>query len=441
MTYVAVVWLVVFALAAISIGTTHEYLISPLWVVNAVAGFYLIKLRKHITHFFWVLLFSLSSVFLASFLFDGSKDLSTKLLLSLIGALQIQCFIKMYYALAQNLSQIKYKHTALLTLPNLVASLFGSLLFMLLFEVGDNYYEFIDYFLEQVTTGLAVLCMLTGIHSWRRIAWQDYFYLSFASIIQYLISMDRIFYACLVLPLLMCFYALRHSIREFAWLIGILVLLCSVYVSLPLAGEYWTEAEVHMLSRISAYRLSLGLYLIIFLFICEMYIVNRRLYRTLERLTFHDELTHLSTRRYVKKVMEQSPLTHGSAILLDVDNFKAVNDRYGHHVGDLVLQHMSKLLKDVCPASAIISRWGGEEFLVLLPHHDENACKRMCERILHACQQRPFHYDNVSLVMTFSLGATSFQFFNLNNYAQVLQHVDACLYQAKDAGKNQYVYA
>lgn len=440
MKYVAVLWVVVFALAAISIGSTHEYLISPLWGVNAVAGFYLIKLRKHIWHFFLVFIFNFSSVFLASFLFDGSKDIITKILLSLICALQIQCFISIYYAVAQNLFRIKYKNTALLTLPNLVASLFGALLFMLLFEMGKNYYEFIDYFLEQVTTGLAILCILTGMHSWRRIPWLDYVYLSFFSIIQYLISMDRIFYACLVLPILMCFYALRHSIREFTWLIGILVLLCSVYVALPLAGEYWTEAEVHLLSRISAYRLSLGLYLIIFLFICEIYIVNQRLYRTLERMSFSDELTKLSTRSYVKKIMQQAPLEHGSAILLDVDNFKNVNDHYGHHIGDLVLQHMSTLLKVVCPASAIISRWGGEEFLVLLPQYDEAECKKVCEHILQVCEQRPFYHNGIHLTMTFSLGATSFKFFNFDNYAQILKHVDICLYRAKDAGKNQYVY-
>jgi diguanylate cyclase (GGDEF)-like protein len=441
MKYVAILWIVVFAVAAISIGSTHEYMISPLWVVNALAGFYLVRLRKHIAHPIAIFLFCFSTVFVASFIFDGYKDVATKALLATIGALQIQCFISAYYAVALNAKHIKYQHTALLSLPNLVASLLGSLLFMLLFEVGENYYEFIDYFLEQMTTGLAVLCILTGMHAWRKIGWQDYFYLMFASIIQYLISMDRIFYACLILPLLMCFYALRHSIREFAWLIGVLVLLCSIYVSLPLAGEYWSDAEVYMLSRISAYRLSLGLYLIVFLFICEMYIVNRRLYRSLERMTFNDELTNLSTRRYVKQLIEQAPFAHGSAILLDVDNFKLINDNHGHHVGDLVLQHMAHLLKSICPASAVISRWGGEEFLVLLPHYDEYGCKRVCEQIIQGCAARPFVYGDLSIVMTFSVGATSFQFFNLDNYAQVLQHVDGCLYEAKGAGKNRYVYA
>lgn len=441
MNKITLLWLVLFILAAISISWTHQFLISPMWVVNAIAGFYLVRFRKHLGHPIAIFIFNFSAVFLASFIFDGTKEIETKALLSAIGALQIQSFIWAYYAVAKRLTPAKYKNTLLLVIPNTVGALVGGLLFMLLFTVGENYYEFIDYFLEQLTTGLAVLCMLTGIYAWQNISWKEYFYLSFASMVQYVISMDRIFYACLILPLVMCVYALKHNLREFAWLIGLLVLLCSIYVSLPMAGEYWTHAEVHLLSKISAYRLSLGIYLILFLFICEMYIVNRRLYLSLERMTYRDELTTLSTRRYVKKVLENSPLSYGSGILLDIDNFKRVNDIYGHHVGDLVLLHMATILKEVSPASAVISRWGGEEFLLLLPNFDEKACERLCNEILLKCQRCPFEYGEESLVITFSMGATSFNFFNLENYSQVLQHMDVCLYQAKDAGKNQYVYA
>lgn len=441
MKKIALLWLALFIFAAISISWTHQYLISPVWVVNAIAGYYLVRFRKHLSNPLGIFIFSFSAVFAASCGFDGTKEIETKALLSAIGAVQIQSFIWAYYAVAQRLSTVKYKNTLLLVIPNTVGAWVGGVLFMLLFKVGENYYEFVDYFLEQLTTGLAVLCILKGMYAWQSVGWKEYFYLSFASIVQYVISMDRIFYACLILPLLMCLYALKHNLREFAWLIGLLVLLCSIYVSLPMGGEYWTHADVYLLSKISAYRLSLGIYLILFLFICEMYIVNRRLYLSLERMTFQDELTALSTRRYVKKVLEHNPLGYGSGILLDVDNFKRVNDRYGHHVGDLVLVHMAKILKDVLPATAVISRWGGEEFLLLLPNFDKKACEHLCHEILMKCQRCPFEYQEESLVMTFSMGATSFNFFNLHNYSQVLQHMDTCLYQAKAEGKNRFVYA
>ena len=440
MKKIAVLWLIVFVVAAISIAFTHQYLISPLWVVNALAGFYLLRIRKQISHPAWIFLFNFSAVFLASYIFDHTKVVETKAWLAAIGAVQIQCLMWVYTALALNLRLFKYRVTAFLVVPTALSSLLGSVLFMLLFDVGENYYEFIDYFLEQVTTGLAVICMLVGIRSWNQIAWQEYFYLAGVSVLQYLISMDRIFYACLILPLLMCFYALRHSIREFAWLIGLIVLLCSVYVSLPLAGEYWTEAEVHMLSRISAYRLSLAVYLIIFLFICEMYIVNRRLYKALERVTFVDELTQLRTRRYIKELIDQLPLQQGSAILLDIDDFKQVNDNYGHPVGDLVLKHMAKILQSVCPNDAIVARWGGEEFLVLLPYMNRVECALLCQCIVDACEEHRFIHNDIDLSVSFSLGASSFKYFNTTNYADVLRKTDYLLYQAKGQGKKQFVY-
>lgn len=441
MKKIALLWCVVFIAAAISIASTHELLISPIWVVNALAGVYLLRLRKQISHPIWMLAFSFSSVFIASYCFDMTKAVSTKALLSVLGAIQIQSFVYFYFYIGLKLKNFKYKNTALLALPIILSSLVGSVLFMLLMNVGENYYEFIDYFLEQFATGLAVVCLLKGWQQWKGIQWNHYFVLASASLAQYLISMDQIFHSCLILPLVMCFYALNHALKEFCWLIGLLVLFCTMYVSLPLAGEYWSASEVPMLSRLSAYRLSLGLYLVIFLFICEMHLINRRLYHALARVTFHDELTQLRTRRFLKDLLPKNPFEKGSGILLDLDNFKQVNDTYGHHVGDLVLQHMSKLLLDLCPSSAVVSRWGGEEFFLLLPDYDAKACLALCQQILDECQRRPFPYGDDLLTLTFSMGATSFEYFTMENYSKVLQQMDGCLYEAKAKGKNQLIYA
>lgn len=210
---------------------------------------------------------------------------------------------------------------------------------------------------------------------------------------------------------------------------------------LPLAGEFWSQNDIYILSKISSYRLSLGIYLTVFLFVCEIYINNRRLYKALERLTFNDELTSLRTRRYVKKLINHDKLQEGSAILLDIDNFKQVNDQYGHAVGDQVLRHMAQLLRQAAPATAVVSRWGGEEFLVLLPKHDQNDCVALCQRILMECQRLPFKTEELCLNITFSMGASTFAHFDTTNYAQVLQQIDESLYQAKAEGKNRYIYA
>ncbi|WP_347456637.1 GGDEF domain-containing protein [Acinetobacter thermotolerans] len=249
-----------------------------------------------------------------------------------------------------------------------------------------------------------MICILFGWRQWNLVPVQDYLLLAAMSVTQYLVSLDKIFYACLVLPLLISYYALRRNFLQFCWLTGLLVLFCCIYMTLPLAGEFWSKNDIYILSKISSYRLSLGIYLTVFLFVCEIYINNRRLYKALERLTFNDELTSLRTRRYVKKLINHDKLQEGSAILLDIDNFKQVNDQYGHAVGDQVLRHMAQLLRQAAPATAVVSRWGGEEFLVLLPKHDQNDCIALCQRILRECQRLPFKTEELCLNITFSMG-------------------------------------
>ena len=364
-------WVILFAVSAVSIAYTHEFLLSPIWVVNPLAGYFLTRLRKPLHHPLLMFLFAFSPLFLAAYFVDPSKQIGMKMTLSLISTIQILSFVYFYYYCGVRLKHYyKYKHVSLITLPILLSSLLGSLIFMVAVNAGENYFEFIDYFLEQFVTGIAVICILFGWRQWNLVPIQDYLLLAAMSVTQYLVSLDKIFYACLVLPLLISYYALRRNFLQFCWLMGLLVLFCCIYMTLPLAGEFWSKNDIYILSKISSYRLSLGIYLTVFLFVCEIYINNRRLYKALERLTFNDELTSLRTRRYVKKLINNNKLQEGSAILLDIDNFKQVNDQYGHAVGDQVLRHMAQLLRQAAPATAVVSRWGGEEFLVLLPKHD-----------------------------------------------------------------------
>lgn len=440
MKNMAFLWIASFVLAAISIAYTHELVISPIWVVNVVMSYYLIQNRKIVNSAVFNFIFSFSAVFLASYLFDQTKPIEFKAILSLIGSIQVLSFIYVYYWIAERAVQYEYFHTLAITFPNVISSLIGAALFTMCFDFGLNYYEFLDYFLEQFATGVSIMCILYGVSHWRNIPLTDYGLVLLAWLAQYFISVDPIFYACFIFPFLMCYFALKYKLREFSFLIGVLSFVCSVYVSMPIAGEYWDATETNMLSRLSSYRLALGCYLVIFLFICEIYLNNKRLSASYERMMFRDELTTLKNRRYVReKVLSDRNFKNGYLLLLDIDNFKKVNDIYGHYVGDLVINHITDILRQLKLHDSVIARWGGEEFLLMVPNASEKQCRQTCDAILEACLDKPFMYKDCQIEVTVSIGATTFDQFNWNHYLHWLHEADQSLYKAKANGKKQYV--
>lgn len=170
---------------------------------------------------------------------------------------------------------------------------------------------------------------------------------------------------------------------------------------------------------------------------------NKQLERanhTMKKLANTDMLTGLSNRRaaqkeldaYIKRSqMDKQPL---SVALLDIDLFKRINDEYGHQVGDDVLIDFALVLKKTVRPSDRIYRWGGEEFLILLPHTTDEFSSAVCNRILRSLADHNFAVvGNV----TASIGLASMR---ANETSEtVLQRADEYLYQAKDNGRNQVV--
>ena len=122
MKNIVVLWLVVFILSSLSIGYTHELVISPIWIINIITAYYLIQYRKVVNSTLFTLLFSFSSVFIASYLFDKTKPIDFKILLSVIGAVQVVIFMWVYYWIAERASKFKYYHTVVFTFPNIISS-------------------------------------------------------------------------------------------------------------------------------------------------------------------------------------------------------------------------------------------------------------------------------------------------------------------------------
>src|SRR5215216_2570607 len=123
--------------------------------------------------------------------------------------------------------------------------------------------------------------------------------------------------------------------------------------------------------------------------------------------------------------------------MFDLDHFKAINDRYGHLCGDAVLAQVGQRMKAVLRGSDIKCRYGGEEFLVLLPDTrlDPGAC-RVAEMLRRDLEEHPVHWNGEPIMITASFGITESEPGDHDPQA-ILARADAALYQAKQGGRNR----
>jgi diguanylate cyclase (GGDEF)-like protein len=123
-----------------------------------------------------------------------------------------------------------------------------------------------------------------------------------------------------------------------------------------------------------------------------------------------------------------------AVIVCDIDHFKSINDHYGHHVGDIALQAFAKLIKESTRKTDICTRWGGEEFLVILPLTTEQEALMVAEKIRTACEQLTFP-EYPELRFTNSLGICSKK--DSHSFDALIHDADHALYQAKTQGRNR----
>jgi len=191
----------------------------------------------------------------------------------------------------------------------------------------------------------------------------------------------------------------------------------------------------------------------VFLLLVYVYLKERRTKLKMSHLALTDHLTNCPNRRHsliqADGMMRSSNKNKDSMIvaILDVDNFKIVNDTYGHDIGDIVLQNLSSIIKGVLRESDVIGRYGGEEFILLLPNADEQKITRIFSRIQIALKNHICEYnaEQISMPLSVSMGAVIATDIPDNIKDQgnsllldkIIKQADEKAYEAKEGGKDQ----
>jgi diguanylate cyclase (GGDEF)-like protein len=171
--------------------------------------------------------------------------------------------------------------------------------------------------------------------------------------------------------------------------------------------------------------------------------VIKKYNRKLEYLASYDELTNIPNRRKFTENFENSLLLfkrdniEESIIFFDIDDFKKLNDIYGHLVGDKVLKRIGLILNRDIRKTDYIARWGGEEFAILCNNIDLEQAQKVAEKLRLSIEKDSFISELIGETVSASFGVT--QFIENDDYDTIVTRVDEALYEAKRLGKNQVV--
>ncbi|MDQ0231062.1 sensor domain-containing diguanylate cyclase [Metabacillus malikii] len=165
-------------------------------------------------------------------------------------------------------------------------------------------------------------------------------------------------------------------------------------------------------------------------------LTNSLLREELEMLVNLDHLTQLYSRKYMNECIEKSMKVdrQGTYLLMDIDDFKKINDTYGHQIGDKILVQVANIIKNNIREKDIGARWGGEELAIYLPQVELKIGKAIAERIVNRVR------ENTDPMVTISCGVSYWDATSHHiSYNQLFSQADQALYQAKNNGKNHVV--
>lgn len=166
--------------------------------------------------------------------------------------------------------------------------------------------------------------------------------------------------------------------------------------------------------------------------------------KELETLVIIDPLTSCYNRRTLKDLLSrevskaQRYIGNLSVLMIDIDHFKSINDCYGHIVGDYILKELSRIIEEMIRKSDYIVRFGGEEFVVVLPEISMGKAVSLSKRIKSIIEKNVFYIHNKAIKMTISIGVSTFND-NKTSY-ELLKEADDMLYISKNNGRNRIAF-
>ena len=244
------------------------------------------------------------------------------------------------------------------------------------------------------------------------------------------------YYLLMFIPALFLSMPLRAALAA-------LVSLRAFYVGLDTV--MWTGAPLQPISRnalLAVHLFNLSVVFAMFSYLSFFYLkIVSSAQRKLRHMAATDPLTKLFNRRHMIESAErelarfqrnQHPI---GVLLLDIDHFKVVNDSHGHDVGDKVLVEVANSIKAELRTQDLIARWGGEEFLAILPDTNLEQARASAERVRQALMQQRWCFDGKSVAITISVGVSEAE--EGDELINVIKRADKALYRCKDNGRNR----
>ncbi|WP_153914450.1 sensor domain-containing diguanylate cyclase [Shewanella sp. TC10] len=160
-----------------------------------------------------------------------------------------------------------------------------------------------------------------------------------------------------------------------------------------------------------------------------------------EKMANMDPLTRLNNRRAFYQLVEplfteEKIQKSASILMIDIDRFKGINDTYGHNFGDTVLVKVAALIRDTLRKDDVLARWGGEEFIIFLPHTQDQEANTLAARLCESIAKLPFSQMQHKVNVTASIGIVT-SCSAINQLSMLIDVADKHLYQAKRSGRNQ----
>lgn len=230
--------------------------------------------------------------------------------------------------------------------------------------------------------------------------------------------------------------------QKYFSIIASVVITISFFIStnLQLSGPVITimENRQQLFYNMSLFTAFVALSVMLYLYALQLSYKER----ALSYLAEYDALTLIHNRGYFTNKGQLLFPTYKekklplSAIIFDIDNFKVINDTYGHHVGDLVLKELSKTVKSMLRAETTFSRYGGEEFAILLENSTLEVSYKLAERLRKEIEEMCVMHDDECVKFTISLGVATISKAH-RNFEEIMKDADRALYISKFKGKNK----